>query len=47
VAGHLIKEFKNLNEDNLSINIGDFEKGMYFLKIKTDNGVSTRKFIKT
>ena len=47
VSGRLIKEIKNLYKDDLSINIADFEKGMYFLKIKNSNGISIMKFVKT
>lgn len=36
----------NENEDHASIDLSGFTKGIYFVRVKTDNGVSVLKFIK-
>jgi hypothetical protein len=37
---------KELNDDSAEINISSLTSGMYLIKIKTDSGTKTKKFIK-
>jgi allantoicase len=32
--------------DKISINVSAFPVGMYFVKVKTENGISVKKFVK-
>lgn len=43
--GQLLKSFV-IKENNTSIDISGFAKGMYFMKVKTDKGIVIKKFIK-
>lgn len=43
-SGKRIKN-ENLSEQN-TINVQDLAKGIYFLKVKNDDGLSTQKFVK-
>jgi photosystem II stability/assembly factor-like uncharacterized protein len=45
IEGKLV-EVTVLNKYNATIDISDLPKGMYFLKVKNDRGISIKKFIK-
>jgi hypothetical protein len=45
IAGQLIKSI-TANENTTSMDISDFAKGMYFVKVKTEKGIAVKKFIK-
>jgi hypothetical protein len=45
IEGQIIKSL-NANENHTTIDISDFAKGMYFVKVKNENGVGVKKFIK-
>lgn len=45
--GNTIKQYQNLNVDNLYLNISDLKNGMYFFKIKTNKAQVVEKLIKT
>jgi len=45
IEGQKVKSM-NANESITNIDISGFAKGMYFIKVKTDNGVTIKKFIK-
>ncbi len=44
-VGSLIKSFdyKNLNENNISVNLSDQNQGIYFISVRTENNIITRK----
>jgi len=37
--------YYNTNINNSQIDISNFQNGVYLIKIKTDNGIITKKFI--
>ena len=37
---------KSINQVNYSIDVADIPKGIYFLKLTTDEGILTKKFVK-
>ena len=43
INGSLVK---TIQQNNNTINVSELSKGMYFLMVKTDNGISQNKFIK-
>jgi len=45
IKGQLLKTFL-VNGDKNSINISDFINGIYIIRVRTDNGIMTKKFIK-
>jgi hypothetical protein len=45
ISGQLIKTL-NTNETNTTLDISAFASGMYFVKVKTEKGISVKKFIK-
>ena len=45
IQGQLIKRIA-ANENNTSIDISAFAKGMYFIKVKTEKGLVVKKFVK-
>ena len=45
IMGKEVKYFP-VNGINASLNISDFQNGMYFLKIETENGTITKRFVK-
>ncbi|MFH0866218.1 MAG: T9SS type A sorting domain-containing protein [Bacteroidota bacterium] len=45
IQGQIIKSI-TANENHTTINISDFAKGMYFVKVKTVNRFAVKKFIK-
>ena len=40
------KRFSNVKSDNLNLNTSDLPSGMYMVKITTDSGFSSQKFVK-
>ena len=42
LIGKVILE-KKVENNEIKLNTSDFEPGLYFLKIKTENGIVTRK----
>ncbi len=45
VVGKKISRYP-INGTNTAINISYLQKGMYFLKIETENGTVTKRFLK-
>jgi hypothetical protein len=45
IEGQIIKRL-NSDENYITIDISDFAKGIYFVKLKTENGIGVNKFIK-
>jgi len=45
IEGQIIKSF-NSDESHTSIDISGFARGMYFIKVKSKNGIAVKKFIK-
>jgi len=45
IEGQLIKSLKS-NEVNTRVDISDYSRGMYFVKVKTEIGIAVKKFIK-
>lgn len=45
IEGQLIKRM-NTNENQTTIDISNFAKGIYFVKLKTDKGIAVKKFLK-
>jgi hypothetical protein len=45
VEGQLIKTF-TVKENKTNIDVSAFPNGVYFLKAKTENGMTMRKFVK-
>jgi parallel beta-helix repeat protein len=45
IQGQLLLD-QLLKQKKTDINISDFAKGLYFVKVKTDKGITTNKFIK-
>ena len=43
--GQIIKEFKIPNANNFQINIANFEKGIYFVKVESKSGVVMKKIV--
>ena len=45
IEGQIIKSI-SVNNNHTSIDISSFARGMYFVKVKTENGVEVKKFVK-
>jgi len=45
IEGQLLKSY-NGGENNTTIDISDFAKGIFFVKVKNKNGVAVKKFVK-
>jgi photosystem II stability/assembly factor-like uncharacterized protein len=45
IQGRLIRSLKVIG-NKTSIDVSGFAKGMYFVKVKTENGISVKKFVK-
>ena len=45
MEGQIIKSIKQ-NKNNMSIDISDYSRGMYLIKVKTDKGILIKKFVK-
>jgi polyhydroxybutyrate depolymerase len=45
IEGQLIKSFGSI-EPNAAVDISGIAKGMYFIKVKTDNGMTVERFVK-
>ena len=45
ISGRIIKQFSN-NSLQLTIDISDLEKGIYFVKLQSKEGIAIKKFIK-
>jgi hypothetical protein len=45
IEGQIIKSFVDA-EKHITIDVSDFAKGLYFIKVKTENGVAVEKFVK-
>jgi len=46
INGELIKEFKNINDSNVDLNLEYLSNGSYILKLNTSNGIFFEKIIK-
>jgi len=44
--GKVVKDFKVIDNDKLEFNVSDLSTGTYILKLSSDKGTSTKKFIK-
>jgi len=42
---HRVQFFENIKTANLSLNIRDLAEGMYFVRVRTDNGVAVRNLV--
>ena len=45
ISGDLVEQ-TIVNNNTISINTSDFQSGIYFIRIKSDNGIASYKFIK-
>ncbi len=49
ITGKAIKVLQNpdISNDQVTIDIGNLNKGIYFLLVKSENGIVSKKFLKT
>jgi len=45
IQGQMLK-MVSLQEERIKLNVSGFAKGMYFLKVESENGIAVKKFIK-
>ena len=46
ISGRVIKQLIRKQENGLTIDISELEKGIYFVKVQTEKGVGVKKFVK-
>lgn len=46
INGREVHRFTNVNSDKISFDINEFQLGVYFVKVSSENGTQTRKIIK-
>lgn len=47
ISGRMVKSLQSDYANNLTINVSDLSSGNYILKLKSANGVATKKFLKS